>query len=193
MSNPWDVPPKPTSSTDSSETLYASVGQALSNWELVEQELGQIFAIFVGWPVFGNPLEEPALRAYGSVVSFNGRADMLEAASKAFFSQKPNPHIELKFRGLMAQTKGFSGRRNDIAHGRVECILKNEHPWWTSDETFSNLLLPGLYASKKYTRDCEPMYVYTSKEILYFAYSFKFLSEKLHELSMDIFQVYASP
>src|SRR5437667_11584857 len=99
MSNPWDAPPKPATA-DVSEDIYTAVGKALSNWELVEAQLGEIFSIFVRTPVFLTPLEEPAMWAYGSVVSFNGRADMLEAAARGFFHGKSKAAVRLKFRSI---------------------------------------------------------------------------------------------
>src|SRR5205085_1041102 len=97
MPKPWDVPARPATA-DFSEQIYFSVGKALSNWELVEQQLGEMFSMFIQSPVSGaTPLGEPAIRAYGSVVSFSSRADMLEAAARGFFHTRAAPDVELAF------------------------------------------------------------------------------------------------
>jgi hypothetical protein len=189
MPLPWDVPPKPTTGEFGDE-IYIAVGQALSNRELVERELGEIFSIFIGMPIGIAPSVEPVMRAYGAVANFSGRTEMLEAASKAFFHQQVSPDVEMRFRGLMTECKGFAGRRNDIAHGRVETVLRGMYEWWPGDH--ARLLLPGLFATKKYGLNQEPMYVYSSREIAHFSICFEELSERLSALSDEIFRVYAS-
>jgi hypothetical protein len=92
MPNPWDVPPRPASYCSTNEELYTAVGEALSGWGYVEDIVADIFAIIVE----GAPLNEyinsmtPAVRAYGSVVSFEARAEMVQAAADAFFHVNPN-------------------------------------------------------------------------------------------------------
>lgn len=163
---------------------------ALSNWELVERELAEIFSLFVGTPVFLTPLDEPAMRAYGSIASFSARNDMVEAAAKGFFHKSTASEAERKFRALLTECKGFAARRNDIAHGRVEFVLCGENPWWEGPHAF--LLLPGLFATKKYTLEHKPVYVYSTAEISFFSECFVRLSGKLKELKDTIFEVYAS-
>jgi len=195
MSNPWDVPPKPSHAPDHRDELYAAVGKALSSWELIERALAEIFSLFVGAPVMGYMLDEPAIRAYGSVISFNGRAEMLAAAAVGYFYKKktPLPEIEKRVLGLLNECRNFSGRRNDIAHGRVECIIDDEEYAWWKGNCPCYMFLPGLLSTKKYSLSQEPLYVYTTIEMAHFTQHFEALADKLHDLWRDILDSYSSP
>jgi hypothetical protein len=84
MSNPWDVPtPLPLGDNRVDDT-FTAVGRALSSWEQVEESLADLFALFTG-SVRQFPDISPAIRAYGSVISFKGRTDMVQAAGQSFF------------------------------------------------------------------------------------------------------------
>jgi hypothetical protein len=196
MANPWDIPPKPTNAPDHPDELYAAVGKALSSWDGVESVLAEVFSLFLGTPIFSNPLQEPGIRAYGSVVSFNGRAEMLDAAAKAYFHSKKTPtaELEMKLRGLLNECRQFSGRRNDIAHGRVEFLLGAEYDWWPqTDENHCWLFLPGLLAAKRYSLNHEPLFIYTVRELAYFKDQFDQLAGRLRDLKDDIWKIYTSP
>lgn len=198
MSNPWDIPlkPKPGERLDLPDDLYAAVGKALSSWDGVESTLARIFALCCQTPIFGNPLGEPAIRAYGSVVSFNGRAEMVDAASRAYFHNKkaPTAEIEMKLRGLLSECRQFAGRRNDIAHGRVEFLLGAEYDWWPQGEReHCWLFLPGLLSTKRYSLDHEPTYIYMLAELTYFKDQFDNLAGRISELEGDLWKIYSSP
>lgn len=149
------------------ENLYRAVGEALSRWEEVENELAQLFSVFVGSNNFENyEAAIPAIRAYGSVVSFNGRADMMDAAAKGYFfvrrtvSFDPEPPIpETRYAEVMKACRGFSSRRNDIAHGMAIMAL-NE-----AGRVTGVYLQPGLFASKKNPLGKRPAYSYTAAQI----------------------------
>lgn len=196
MSNPWDIPAKPTHSSDSRDDLYVAVGRALSSWDGIESILAEIFSLFLGTPVSSNPLQEPGIRAFGSVVSFNGRAEMLEAAARAYFHNKKTPTapLEMKFRALLNECRQFSGRRNDIAHGRVEFLVGGEFDWWPQkDDDYCWLFLPGLLAAKRYSLNHEPLFIYTKAELSYFNDQFDQLTGRLGDLKVDIWNIYTSP
>jgi len=143
----------------------------------------------------GYMLDEPAIRAYGSVISFNGRAEMLAAAAVGYFYKKktPLPEIEKRVLGLLNECRNFSGRRNDIAHGRVECIIDDEEYAWWKGNCPCYLFLPGLLSTKKYSLSQEPLYVYTTIEMAHFTQHFEALADKLHDLWRDILDSYSSP
>jgi hypothetical protein len=166
------------------ETLHAAVGFALSKWEELEDELAKTFTELVGarWG-------EPAVRAYGSVNNFHGRADMLDAAADAFFYfatyrkkiAGPDALIaktKVEYDSLIKYCRNFAGRRNEIAHGRHQ-----SHP------ELGHFLRPAQYNSKKYTFD-EPfgLYSYTSVEISTYASHF----EQLIQRSKDVRSAVAS-
>jgi hypothetical protein len=114
---PWDVPPPPLSGDIDAKTLYAAIGIALTKWGHVEAALAQIFACLVT-----SQVPEPASRAYGSLQSFRGQKEMIEAAAEAFFFVYPDTIARLKapLHDLLAEVAGFSSRRNEIAHGVVQ-------------------------------------------------------------------------
>jgi len=139
MPNPWDRSPQPDKGELSAEDIFVSVGRALSAWENLEAALGDFFAFIVG---AGFGLTDPALRAYGSVSSFANRATMLEEAAAAYFHDNPNSHFKERFRQVITvECRGFSGRRNQIAHGRVQGAFNKSGG-------IGMYLMPSLYATK---------------------------------------------
>jgi hypothetical protein len=98
--NRWDRPPFPEKGDDEARSTFEWVGRALTEWETLEAYLGLIFGIFVG----ATHDTEPAMRAYGSVLNFRGRADMLEAAARAHFAKHPHPGM-VNFEWLMTEAR----------------------------------------------------------------------------------------
>jgi hypothetical protein len=145
------------------DTLLAAVGFALSTWEMLEEELAQLFAALIGAKWGG-----PAVRAYGSVNNFYGRAEMLAAAAEAFFYEATIGRIKIagpdrliaesqpQVQDLMKHCREFAGRRNEIAHGRY-----HRHP------DLGYFLRPAFYNSKKFNFEEHIFgsYSYTSVEI----------------------------
>jgi hypothetical protein len=155
MSKPWDSIPKIAPSGDAHEDdIHRAVGRALTSWEFVEEELGELFAIAVNADM-AAPRRAPAVRAYGAVPTARGRADMLEAAAEAYFDVSPNPALQSGFDNVVANYRGLMGLRNNIAHGRSG----------PDSATGQWYLYPGLYNSKKYPLSGPPSYLYSSTEI----------------------------
>lgn len=179
---PWDAPPLRFESGDSSTAItYESVGRALSKWELFEGEMADLFAALVG----AHPDSLPAVRAYGSVQSFRGRADMVESAAEAFFILYPNPEVEKQLTAVMVMARGFADRRNEVAHGVVR------EPVWDDGKRGAGLF-PATYSTTKnrmvipgelILRVPMPKYAYTSEEINRFNQGF-------HSLYLDITRVH---
>jgi hypothetical protein len=94
--------------------LYMEVGMALTQWERYEFILSILYASFVA---DANSLA--ARRSSAAVRTFEGRAEMLKAASEAFFQRRPHEGIRSMFKDVLRNAKNFSPRRNDIAHGLV--------------------------------------------------------------------------
>ncbi len=71
-----------------------------------------------------------AIRAYGSVESFRGRANPIESAGEAYFKNRPNDALRQAINDLMRlSTTKFGARRSEIAHGIVNPYFKIEK--WT--------------------------------------------------------------
>ena len=81
---PFDRRPWPTIGDRELDITYAAVGRALSSWERFEGILSLLFSAFVV-----NMEREGARRAYSAVRTFEGRAEMLKAASEAYFMNSP--------------------------------------------------------------------------------------------------------
>lgn len=164
--NPWDAPPLPATGDVDLAKLYQSVGEALSQWEHLEGHLAMIFAILVG----SLDMTEPAVMAYGTVVSFNGRSDMIRAAMTGFLVRKPDARLEEELREIMKLAKNFSARRNEIAHGIVSPYVPPG-----ANLVSGAVLFPAFYASNKRIIETtqagivpfkmSPKYAYTAREI----------------------------
>ena len=160
---------------DDVKNTFEWVGRALTEWETLESYLGLIFGIFVG----ASRDTEPAMRAYGSVLTFRGRADMLEAAGLAFYLISPHPS-QVFFAEILKQSRGFSARRNEIAHGIVQLYFQD----WRQPN-IGSALGPSRHATNKQklvpsldqtSVTSVPSYAYTSLELLRFTRDFHLLA-----------------
>ena len=186
---PWDVPPYPIRGDAQAETTYAAVGHALSCWEIFERILSLIFASIVG----GREDNLPALRAYGAIATFRGRAEMIGAAAEAYFAAYPNPGGEELIKKLLSDAINFSNRRNEIAHGFVNGWRPEDAP--PSDAGWVSM--PFHYSPRKSKFDRSKVapqsmpvrpalrhaYLYSSKEINAFRAQFEALTQ--HALSLS--------
>jgi hypothetical protein len=112
------------------------MSQTLTAWEEFEHNFAYLFSAFVGT----DTDELPASRAYGAVLTFKGRAEMVGAAAEAFFFLVPVDPVAAqtqqtlrndilgapgsakgirKTTGLIDEATQLAGRRNEIAHGIV--------------------------------------------------------------------------
>jgi hypothetical protein len=172
--DPWALPAPPTKGDDDTSTIFQSIGEALSYWEWAEGYLGLIFAELVA--PGQNPLA--ASRAYGTIVAFQGRADMVRSAAEAYFATRQDAQavaIQARLAAHMKLLGRASPRRNDIAHGIVQ--------------PFSNLggpngyaLFPSYYTSRRRDLLGVPSYIMSSVEIGRFGKQFAALKEPLDEV-----------
>jgi hypothetical protein len=162
MQNAWDIPPPPAEGDEFPHLIYEAVGRALSQWEELEQTLAALYAFFVS---IGTQIDfdSPATRAYGTIVGFTGRKDMLDAAAKTYFHSLPAKQDEENYAKLINTVARFSARRNEIAHG---CVTHDGKGW---------VLRPASYNSRKNPLNNLPTYTYGSKEIGHLRRSFRTL------------------
>jgi hypothetical protein len=159
----WDILPTPKKGDSTQAQLYAAVGDALTQWERLEEKLADIFSVLVGAPEVA-PGRGPAISAYGSVNNFSVRATLLKAAAEAFFAQYPADvaaPIKKGFDDLMLNCNQFVARRNDIAHGKREWVAGRGH-----------CLLPAFYNRKKHRPGQAMAFCYSSREIRTYANHF---------------------
>jgi hypothetical protein len=184
MGNPWDIPyakqlkvgdPNPV-------VIFQAVGKALSSWEGLVADLTSIFAVLTAtdepWSL------NPAVRALGSVQGAAMKSEMVQQAAEALFHNFERQLsvdcdlIREEMKGLLREYNGWSGRRNDIAHGYV---TETKMPDYANDDqpiisTF--LLMPSHRTSRKWPMDWEPAYKYLASEIDAFGVAFDGLAAR---------------
>jgi hypothetical protein len=176
MVNPWDVPEWQPIGDANIDTIYMAVGKTLSSWELAEEAVARLFGIFTS-STHQYPEMAPAIRAYGSVVSSKGRADMVLAAGKSFFYRYTGANacpIEHKFSPLINEFSNWGARRNDVAHGKAEHTPGGYY------------LFPGLYNTKKQPLGEAPAYFYTADQIANFGIAFEDLYDRLSDYATEL-------
>jgi hypothetical protein len=179
MASPWDIPPPPATGDTSEDTTFAAVGRALTRWEEFEVMFASLFSTLVGT----DDNTAAAIRAYGSVITFRGRAEMVRAAGEVHFRLFPNDALAKAFNTFVNQlTNNASPRRNEIAHGIVRPYVSVVD----GKAMRKFCLFPPYYAANKNQIERIEMrdggfqitwhtakYVYSSVEINNFAKSFK--------------------
>lgn len=167
--NPWDVLPPPSTGDTDRNIAYASVGRALSQWEMFELHLSHFFCELIG---DGSYYSLPARRAYGSVVTFRGRLDMIREAARSFTFAYDLPRDMEDIGRLLEEIAKFGARRNEIAHGIVS---RYEDVFWSELLGTGYVLVPPIYSTSKQRLDqygTDPRYIYSSAEIDKYSYWF---------------------
>jgi len=196
--NPWDIPPLPKKGDTSKSSTYEAVGLALSNWEEVEFGLGLLFRTLLR-----ADMEIGASRAYGSVITFRGRIEMIEAAAEAYFMIKRGPRVKADLSRLLNRTVKFGARRNEIAHGLVQDFKieprKREgfalHPSYfnSNKRSLIGTRVRRMFLNIPLRRAViRPRYVYTSVEIRDFAAEFKKLADEIGTTTIRVSNLWLS-
>ena len=161
---PWDRRPWPANGDRTPNDVYCMVGLMLSQWERYEMALSHLFSAFVSSGDSYAPR-----RAYVAVRTFEGRAEMLRAASSAYFDENPDERLLNTFKDILRNAIQYSQRRNDVAHGVVDYFGAEES--WGEESEFDNgtfALYPSEANFKERTIFGKPSYCMTSIEIDYF-------------------------
>jgi hypothetical protein len=163
---PWDRKPWPEVGDDKAEKTYAAVGRALTAWELYEANVAAMFSVLVA-----GTKSLAAYRAYCAVRTFEGRLDMLRAASTAYFAQRPDSQQQDLIRTIVREAASYCPRRNEIAHGMVHRFQrKPEKSQSPKEDTFA--LYPPYVTFKERDLLQVPTYCYTSVELTHYAKEF---------------------
>ena len=171
MPSPWDVPPFPEKGANAPEPVYQAVGKALTYWDLVEQAIGGLFTFVTTGKFFDA--SDPTLRAYGSIVGTSARIQMVRAAVESWAQRYPDCDLVGTCHDLLRDCERWSARRNDIAHGRVDCLADAFPKGW--------LLFPGLYSAKKRSVEGKSKYRYTAEHIEEYTEGFCDLQRRIDE------------
>lgn len=185
MGDPWDIPPLPLRGDADADETYKMVGRAISGWEEVEYHLSHLYAQFLG-----KTADIATMRQYGEPRIFSDRAAKLEMAATAFFARQPSQQAEGRLSTLMRQVRGFSDRRNEIAHSVVRALQWVHPPMPEYDplrgETLEYGLVPPIYTDRKLDATNRPKYIYTANELTQFVLAFHELSVAALHLKLDI-------
>lgn len=177
--NLWDIPAAPFIGDADIETLFASVGRALSRWEHTEGNMALLFARLVG----GN---YGAFRAYGTSTNVGSKRAMIEEAADVFFANRPAPEVALGLKTHLNNYANLAARRNDIAHGIAQPFAPGGYA-----------LFPAYHASRKRELVAEalafevtqPKYVYASAQIEIITNAFGELYQPTMQLISDVINV----
>ncbi len=190
----WDRPESPAKGDRREAKIHTAVGSALSSWEELEYQLGEIFVALV----VGRSNE--ALRAYGAVLANSTRQDMIHAAAGAFFLVRDNENstrIQADLKSLMDAVEGFAPRRNEIAHGVVTVYPIRDWDKGAADDAvdFTFVLGPSYYANKKRpmfrvqgtaAMGLSSLYQYSAAQILAFGSHFQRLRQTATKIAHAI-------
>lgn len=173
----WDRRPWPAIGDATKEKTFEAVGRALTAWEMHEGVLSVLFASFVS----PRLVTKAGMRAYSAVRTFEGRAEMLRAASSAYFDKQPDDTMLTLFKRILTHSTCFSPRRNEITHASV-------YPFKDADgkETGAYALYPAYASFKERDLENTPSYCMTSTEIDYFAAQFESLRDPITDLTTQI-------
>ena len=176
--NAWDSRPPPGVGDASEDDTFRAVGQALSRWEKLENQLATIFAATIR----GQP-GAAARRAYGIVQASKTRTDMIRAAATTRFEgRRTHALVMPDLKALLDLVEKYAARRNEIAHGVV-------YPYNVyRRDAFGFCLFPSYYATRKRGLDNEPSYIYSSIEINYFSERFLELGPKASSVVMSLLE-----
>jgi hypothetical protein len=159
MYNPWDIPPLPKRGDDDQDTTFAGVGRVLTQWEMIEVRLAEIYS----W-LDNRPEELEALQDYGKPQIFKERMKALRIVADVYFRGTPHQATEGEFYNLTTKVSNFSARRNDVAHSIV-----TPFQWIISPKLEGPLqfcAVPPHYAGKKIDPKNMPSFIYTSVELI---------------------------
>ncbi|MEH2471913.1 hypothetical protein V1281_006899 [Nitrobacteraceae bacterium AZCC 2161] len=162
--NIWDRRPWPKIGDPTVEVIYEAVGRALSSWEIYEGLQSVLFSAFVT----PNLQTKAAMRAYSAVRTFEGRNEMLRAASQAYFHEQPETELQDAFKGVLSTAASFSPRRNEITHASVNTFTTDEG---SATDTFA--LYPAYASFRERDMKNIPTYCMTKAEIDYFSAHFR--------------------
>jgi hypothetical protein len=203
---PWDPPPPPKTGDPRADITFIAIGRALTAREHFEESMAFLFAKFLG--LKGNQL--PAKRAYGSILTFRSRAEMVEAAAEAYFFTDPEARLQKEVIGLINAARGFAPRRNEIAHGIVRrrtvpggFIASPSGRVVQKLETWGFAVVPSDYSTKRTTLEPPtillagighgPDYIYTSKEINDLTKKFTTLATQTDAIAHQFFCIPCRP
>src|SRR5262249_41735677 len=123
----WERPPDQHKGDATQEAILQAVGEALTAWETMEEEVGIMFVALVGGSMSSA---SPIRRAFGVVNSSSTRRQMILAAAEAYFGGSwDDKNVRVSFSRVLEAISWASRRRDDIAHGIAKRITLDQKPF----------------------------------------------------------------
>jgi hypothetical protein len=183
-SSPWDRPPFAKCGS-AQRVLYEAIGRTLMNWEEIEGSFAHLYSAFVT----GGRHDTTANRQYGEPLNFAHRIEGLKTVARRHFHKHPSQDTEGTFDEIIRLSLGWSGRRNDIAHGRArpsqwlsQWLIKSET---TTHEFARWCVIPAHFRGEKFPDDI-PAYILSSREIRRFGDAFGKLAGRVETFAYEL-------
>lgn len=148
----WDRPKPSQLGAQESRLLYQAVGEALSQWEHVDQELANLFIVFTCEPQTADITKHAIRRAYGSIISTAGRREAINVAAEVYFPKWMTENQAEKdgLKDVLNAAQWAAKLRDDIAHGvgveDIEVVTREEPgSKIIKEERFGSYLMPPEY------------------------------------------------
>jgi hypothetical protein len=157
--------------------IHTAVGFALSAFGALEVNLGLLFGVIVG----AYNSRYAAERAFGSIRTFEGKKEMLEAAAAAYFLEYEDDDLQAEFNTARKRWREAATFRNEIAHGLV---ARWRNP---AGEILGFTLQPGMWDFRKTNYvgglEYDVQYSYSAKELRLFGHAFIQLAIEAEDLT----------
>jgi hypothetical protein len=167
----WKRPDPQPKGDDKAQTIYQAVGEALSQWEYVDQRLADLFLAFTSDASTDDTTKRAIRRAYGSIISTSGRRLAIRTAAEVYFGPPakviglevpPLPdakHVEEGLIKILNTAQWASKLRDDIAHGLVREdmeVVTRQNDKIIKEEQFGSFLMPPEHnTDRTYAHDQE--------------------------------------
>jgi hypothetical protein len=109
---PWDQRPRPDAGDNNADLIATARGRALNQWEEFEVSFSYLFYVLIRAREFAI-----LSRAYGSIITFRGKSDLVFAALETQFAIRPDAILERRCKDFKIAVGKYAARRNEIAHG----------------------------------------------------------------------------
>jgi hypothetical protein len=157
--------------------VYASVGHAITRWEILEAQLAYLYSVFVG-----KPGELDTLERYGKLGTiFTNRMTELERAGILYLKDQAK---EANLASLVFEVKGLATKRHNIAHGVVTSIQSISESMRDADGKLESRLafwvVPPYYSVMKLNKG-KGIYFYGPASIDDIALEFHVATQKVDE------------
>jgi hypothetical protein len=109
----WAQPSPSTSGNPDPSVTFAAVGQALSMWELIEEQLAALCLVFSGLADDGT-INTAFRRLFGSIESSSARRAAIRNAAEVYFWHDSDGAMLKRLDALLEQVSKASKRRDEI-------------------------------------------------------------------------------